>query len=127
MPVTLLVVLAVLVAAWLVLRLMIRPDLAGAEARDLVARGARLVDVRTPGEYAAGHLPGALNVPLDALERRLDDLGPRDQALIVYCESGARSAHAQRLLKRHGFGSVRNLGSWRTWPNGPDRTGERMS
>jgi rhodanese-related sulfurtransferase len=116
MPVPLLVAAAVVVAAWMVVRLVTRPDVGGAEARELVAGGARLVDVRTPREYAAGHLPGATNVPLDALERRAEELGPRTRPLVVYCESGARSAHAQRLLRRHGFGSVRNLGSWRAWP-----------
>ena len=113
---------AVLGGAWLLLRLAGRGDIRGAEARALVAGGARLVDVRTPREYAAGHMPGAVNMPLDALERRLGELGARERPVVVYCASGTRSAAAQRTLRRHGFGSVRNLGSWRTWSDDSGRT-----
>ena len=55
------------------------------EARRLVESGARLVDVRTPGEFAAGHLPGAINIPVQDLERRLHELGPKQAPIVVYC------------------------------------------
>jgi len=92
-----------------------RGDIRGADARRLVTEGARLLDVRTPAEYSAGHLPGAINVPLQTLERRLGDVGARDRAVIVYCASGHRSAHAKRVLERGGFTTVHNLGSIRSW------------
>lgn len=77
--------------------------------------GALLVDVRTPGEYARGHIPGALNVPVDELRDRLDELGSRERPLVVSCQVGLRGHVAARLLLQHGF-SVRNLdGGYRTW------------
>lgn len=56
-----------------------------------------LVDVRSPGEFAAGHVPGSINVPLDRLEQELAVLFPdKDKPLLVYCLSGARSGMADR-------------------------------
>lgn len=111
---TLLPILAVVaVVGWMMLRM--RPDVGGAEARRLVEDGARLVDVRTPGEFSAAHLPHAVNVPLDALERRLGEIGPKDGPVVVYCASGARSAQAKRVLAKHGFTAVRNLGPMHAW------------
>jgi rhodanese-related sulfurtransferase len=76
--------------------------------------GAFILDVRDPGETKAGMLPGATNIPLGELRRRLDEL-PRQRDIVVHCQSGQRSYNACRLLSQHGF-AVRNLsGSWRTW------------
>jgi phage shock protein E len=78
-------------------------DVSGPEARQLVQAGARLVDVRTPGEFAAGHIPGAINIPLQQLDSRLGELQPMDSAVVVYCRSGHRSGNAARRLKTAGF------------------------
>ncbi|MDJ0376849.1 FAD-dependent oxidoreductase [Cryobacterium sp. PH31-L1] len=76
-------------------------------------RGAVLVDVRSAGEFAAGSIPGALNVSLDDLRGRLDEL-PR-VPLIVHCQVGQRGHTAARILAQNGF-DVRNLdGGYRTW------------
>jgi phage shock protein E len=83
----------------------------GKDARRLVAEGARLLDVRTPSEFAQGHLPGALNMPVQELENRLDELGVRSRPLVVYCRSGSRSGSAKRVLERHGFIAVHDLGA----------------
>src|SRR5262245_56260081 len=85
-------------------------EIQGPDARKLVAAGARLVDVRSPEEYAGGHLPGAVNIPVQELDRRLADVGPRDGELILYCRSGHRSGRAAEILRRHGFTRVHNLG-----------------
>lgn len=79
----------------------------------LVAAGAGLVDVRTPAEHAAGHIPGSLNVPLDDLRDRLTDLPAGD--LVVYCQVGQRGHTAATLLA--GLGRpVANLdGGYQTW------------
>jgi NADPH-dependent 2,4-dienoyl-CoA reductase/sulfur reductase-like enzyme/rhodanese-related sulfurtransferase len=75
--------------------------------------GARLIDVRRPDEFAAGHIPGAVNRPLDELRERLDELP--DAPLIVHCQVGQRGHTAARLLGQHGF-DVRNLdGGYATW------------
>ncbi|WP_394768851.1 FAD-dependent oxidoreductase [Lacisediminihabitans sp.] len=75
--------------------------------------GARLIDVRRPDEFAAGHIPGAVNLPLDELRERLDELPVAP--LIVHCQVGQRGHTAARLLGQHGF-DVRNLdGGYATW------------
>ena len=90
-------------------------EIQGPEARKLVAGGARLLDVRSPGEYAGGHLPGAVNIPVQEIERRLADVGPRDGELVLYCRSGSRSARAAEILRQHGFTKVHNLGPMLAW------------
>jgi rhodanese-related sulfurtransferase len=90
-------------------------DVSGSQARQLVASGARLVDVRTPAEFAAGHIEGAINVPVDQLGARLGELGERDGALVVYCRSGNRSATATRQLRQAGFTQVHDLGAMTSW------------
>jgi glyoxylase-like metal-dependent hydrolase (beta-lactamase superfamily II)/rhodanese-related sulfurtransferase len=74
----------------------------------LDATQALVLDVREPGEYAAGHVPGALSVPQAELAMRLDDL-PRNRELLVVCEGGSRSVRAGRFLKQVGFSRVTNL------------------
>ncbi|HKO90680.1 MAG TPA: rhodanese-like domain-containing protein [Polyangiaceae bacterium] len=69
-----------------------------------------VLDVRSRDEFAAGHLSGALNVPVDELETRLSELGPPQRPVAVYCRSGRRSAFAAQLLRRAGFVSVTDLG-----------------
>ncbi|WP_104083182.1 FAD-dependent oxidoreductase [Cryobacterium sp. Y11] len=77
------------------------------------AAGAVLVDVRSAAEFAAGSIPGALNLSLEDLRERLDDL-PK-VPLIVHCQVGQRGHTAARILTQHGF-DVRNLdGGYRTW------------
>ena len=72
--------------------------------------GALLVDVRTPEEYAAGHIPGSRNIPLSELAERSGEIGAHDAPVFVYCLSGGRSSQAESLLKRAGFTAVRNIG-----------------
>jgi hydroxyacylglutathione hydrolase len=83
-----------------------------------VARGAgemEVLDVRNSSEYAAGHIPGSVNVPLGRLAERLDEV-PRGVKLAVHCLSGARSAVAISLLKAEGFGEVVHLeGDYAGW------------
>jgi len=82
---------------------------------------AVLLDVRTAEEYAAGHVPGVQLIPLQELERRLDEV-PRDKPVLVICRSGNRSAQAVKLLRDKGFANVRNFsGGMNVWP-GPVET-----
>ena len=108
-----LVVAVVLVAAYLMF--IKGGDVSSAEARQLVQAGARLVDVRTPGEFAAGHIPGAINIPVQQLDARMSELQPKDAAVVVYCRSGHRSGNAARMLKNAGFAAVHDLGSMSRW------------
>lgn len=87
----------------------------GVEARRRVDAGATLVDVRTPEEFAAGHLPGAVNIPVAELPQRFTELGSPQKSFVVYCRSGVRSTRAERLLKERGFQDVFNLGPMSAW------------
>lgn len=105
--------LVALFVAWMLLKR--RGDVSPAEARELVKGGARLIDVRSPGEFAAGHLDGAVNVPVQELGAKLEKVGAKDRPVVLYCASGARSAMAARMLKAGGWTSVRNLGAMSRW------------
>ncbi len=67
-----------------------------------------IVDVRTPGEFAAGHVAGAVNRPLQEIDRWWREL-PKDRPVYVYCRSGNRSRQASEYLKRKGFTNIYNV------------------
>ena len=90
-------------------------ELQGVEARQLVAAGARLLDVRSSDEFSRGHLPGAVNIPVQELDRRLAEVGPVERDVVVYCRSGQRSSRAAQLLREHGYTKVHNLGPMTAW------------
>ena len=75
--------------------------------------GALVIDVRSPGEFNSGHLPAAINIPLDkietALPRRVKD---KNQIVLLHCLSGARSGMAKDKLKSLGYANAFNLGSY---------------
>ena len=78
-------------------------------------KSINLIDVRTPEEYRAGHIPGSRNIPLDRI-RDIDKAVPdRDAKLFVYCLSGARSASACANLVRMGYTNVVNIGGIAHW------------
>jgi len=85
------------------------------KAHRMVEGGARLLDVRTPREFAAGHLEGAVNIPLPELPTRFGEIGPREAPVVVYCAQGPRAAMAERFLRDQGFVEVHNLGGMYSW------------
>lgn len=80
-----------------------------------IKAGATVVDVRSPGEFQSGAYPGALNIPVQELDRRLGELN-KDRPIVVYCASGMRSASAERLLRARGFADVVNGGGLTQMP-----------
>lgn len=86
----------------------------GSAARGLVANGALLLDVRTAAEFKSGHIEGAVNIPVDSLARRLDEV-PAERSIVVYCRSGNRSQRAIHVLEHAGRGPVHDLGSINAW------------
>jgi len=78
---------------------------------ELVKNGATIVDVRTKGEYASGHIKGSINIPLDQLTSKLGQL-KKDKPIITCCASGMRSSSAKSILKSNGFTDVHNGGGW---------------
>lgn len=86
-----------------------------ATARRLVAEGVKVVDVRTPAEYAAGHVPGAVNIPYDQMATRSAELGPPTTPLVLYCHSGRRSGIAVQTLRSKGFNRLYDLQAYDRW------------
>ena len=109
-----LVVLVIIVGVVLYVRFS-AVRVTGGDARALVAQGATLLDVRSPEEFGGGHINGAINIPVQELPRRTDDLGDKNGQIVVYCQSGGRSAMAKRLLESQGFSNVHDLGSMAQW------------
>ena len=85
------------------------------KARQLVAEGAVLLDVRTPQEFQQGHPDAALNIPVQELPRRLAEVGPPGTRVVVYCAAGGRSAQAVQLLRAGGYTDVFDLKSVNYW------------
>ncbi len=85
----------------------------GEKAKTLVAEGARLVDVRTPEEFAKKHIDGAVNEPVDTIGER--ELGAKDAPLVLYCGSGARASRAAATLRAKGYTRVYELGAMSNW------------
>ena len=93
-----------------------RPPVAPAAVAELSNRADApiVLDVRTPEEFAAGHVPGAVLIPYDQLPARLGELD-RSRWVLVYCKSGRRAGIAEELLVKEGF-EVRQIdGSWLRW------------
>jgi rhodanese-related sulfurtransferase len=78
------------------------PEVSPSQAQELIASGAQLVDVRTNAEYAAGHIGGALNVPLADVQSEAAGLD-REKPLVVYCRSGERSGLAADAFAASGW------------------------
>lgn len=78
---------------------------------ELIANGAIIVDVRSSGEYASGHLKRSVNIPLDTLKMKHGKL-KKDTPVITCCASGMRSSIAKKILLASGFEQVHNGGSW---------------
>lgn len=77
----------------------------------IIKQNAAVVDVRTPGEYAGGNVPGSVNIPLQEITLHLDELRAMKQPIVLCCASGNRSGQATSLLKSHGIDCV-NGGPW---------------
>lgn len=83
---------------------------------ELTKQGAQIIDVRTKGEYAGGHIKGSINIPLQNLQASLGKI-KKDKPVITCCASGMRSASAKGILKSNGFTEVHNGGGWMSLKN----------
>lgn len=86
----------------------------GARAKQLVAEGATLLDVRSAAEFAEGHAPGARNIPVGEVGARVAELD-KSKPVVTYCAVGARSRQAAAELRERGF-TVYDMGSLSAWP-----------
>lgn len=112
-------VIAAIIVGWNLFRPaggtgIVNVDAAG--VTQAISGGARVIDVRSPGEYQLGHLPGAVNVPIDQFQSQAQSLD-RGLTYVVYCATGARSASAVDIMKGLGFTSVKHFASGiQAWP-----------
>ena len=83
----------------------------------LLKDGALIVDVRSKGEYASGHINGSINISVDTLRSNLGKLKDKNRTIITCCASGMRSASAKSILKLNGYTSVYNGGGWSSLKN----------
>ncbi len=87
------------------------------EAKDLQNKGNLIIDVRETNEYAAGHIAGAKNAPLSALEESIALVSPDKNApILIYCQSGRRSKIASSALVELGYTAVYEFGGIIDWP-----------
>ena len=84
---------------------------------ELVQQGALILDVRSKGEYAGGHIKGSINISVDTLNNNLNKLKNKEQTIITCCASGMRSASAKNILKSQGYTKVYNGGGWSSLQN----------
>jgi len=73
-----------------------------------------LLDVRTPQEFASGHIAGAVNISVDELAKRLSEV-PQDKPVVIYCRSGNRSNQAAQILDRAGYTQIYDMGGIIDW------------
>ena len=76
-----------------------------------IDRSTQIVDVREPLEFAMGHIKGAINLPLSAIQTKVGFLRSMEKPIVMYCMSGKRSGQAVRFLKAHGIDKIYNGGS----------------
>lgn len=95
-------------------------NLFGSEKTDyaqLVKDGAIILDVRSKGEYAGGHIKGSINISVDQLSGNLHKLKDKTKPIITCCASGMRSATAKSILISNGYTEVHNGGGWSSLQN----------
>ena len=79
--------------------------------QELIANGAIIIDVRTPGEYSQGKPANSQNVPLDKIDGKIDEIKKLNKPIVLCCASGMRSAKATSILKNKGIEAY-NGGAW---------------
>ncbi len=91
-------------------RCMDPSDINMEQMETLIKQGAIVIDVRSPQEFAEGHIPGAICIPEYNIQREIRNKVPNINSLIiVYCDSGVRSKNAQKRLQKIGYKQVYNL------------------
>jgi rhodanese-related sulfurtransferase len=82
----------------------------------LVKSGALIIDVRTPGEFNSGHIKGSINIPLDDIRNKTEELKKKNKVIITCCRSGNRSGMAKSMLESAGI-ECHNGGAWNVLNN----------
>tara|TARA_B100000287_G_C20604292_1_gene769386 strand:+ start:723 stop:1073 length:351 start_codon:yes stop_codon:yes gene_type:complete len=82
-----------------------------------IKEGAIILDVRSPGEFASGHIENSINIPVNDLSTHLDKIPNKEQVIITCCASGMRSAKARNILQSSNYIQVYNGGGWASLQN----------
>jgi len=92
--------------------------ISGTEAQQLMNsdENALMLDVRSPDEFNSGHVEGAMHIPVDELETRLNELPDKYTTIIIYCRGGVRSARAVEILVENGYINVYDMQMFENWP-----------
>jgi phage shock protein E len=88
----------------------------GTDFKALKQQGAVIIDVRTAGEFNGGHIKGAINIPVDSIRSKINDIKKKGKPVITCCASGMRSGSATAILKQAGVEAY-NGGSWMSLQN----------
>lgn len=105
------IVIAVAFVAWKLVSMRRSPAQLAA-IQQAIDEGAILVDVRSPSEFASGHLPGARNAPVSSIGAIIPELQKAGKPVVVYCASGTRAGLALKALKAAGIQPLHNLGTY---------------
>jgi phage shock protein E len=81
--------------------------------QEFVEKGAIIIDVRSPGEFAGGHIKGAKNIPLNEIGAKINEIKKLNKPVIACCASGMRSSQATSVLKQNGVEAI-NGGGWQS-------------
>src|SRR5436190_23315770 len=81
------------------------------QIKSFIEKGALIIDVRSPGEFASGHIDDSTNIPLGSISSRIEEIKKLAKPVIVCCASGMRSSQAASILKQNGIEAI-NGGGW---------------
>lgn len=84
---------------------------------EMIRQGAIIIDVRSKGEFASGHIKDSINIPVNELKNNLSKLKDKHQNIICCCASGMRSGSAKSMLESQGYTAVFNGGGWKSLQN----------
>jgi rhodanese-related sulfurtransferase len=81
--------------------------------QEFIEKGAVIIDVRSPGEFAGGHIKGSKNIPLNEIGAKINEIKKLNKPVIACCASGMRSSQATSILKQNGIDAI-NGGGWQS-------------
>jgi len=109
----LLLIIALAVIANFLIKTFVLRDLTVEQAREMIRKGAIIVDVRTEGEYSNAHIKESVHIPLNELKEKIENItADKEKNILLHCRSGSRSFTAKRMLKRLGYVNAFNIGSF---------------
>ena len=109
----LLAIVALAIIANFLIKTFLLRDLSVEQAREMIRKGAIIVDVRTEGEYSNSNIKESVHIPLNELKEKIESMvADKEKTILLHCRSGSRSFAAKRMLKRLGYAHAFNIGSF---------------